>query len=83
MRTATARELHKLLSENGANLRNLLGEPRAQLSLPTDGKGLRVLAEIPTPGTKGLITLTFRLEGQDLAIPVELADTFEHYRTSV
>jgi hypothetical protein len=79
IRLATPTELRKLLREHGAEVRNLLGEPYAQLSIPTDGRGLRVLADIPRPGASGRITLTYRLDGQDLEVPVELSDDFETY----
>ena len=46
-RRATALEVRTVLRERPLDLRAMLGEPAAQLSMPTDGRGVRILARLP------------------------------------
>lgn len=81
MRTVTFDELRRILREHSDQLCRMLGEPRAQLSIPMDGRGLRILAGVPRPGASGHVMLSYSLDGKKLKIPVELSDDFENYST--
>ena len=78
-RLATAAELIELLRQHSGDVRRLLKLPRAQLSIPTDGHGLRVLAEIPNRPKNRHVIIRYNLRGQDIEIPVEVRDTFEKF----
>jgi hypothetical protein len=60
-RKAIGREILVLLSERSGEMRTLLGEPLAQLSMPTDGKGLRVVAAVPHPRVHAVVVLRLTL----------------------
>jgi len=80
-RRATAQEISSLLRDRGSELRALLREPKAQLSMPMDGHGVRILARLPHPPMASMVSLTLILEsGEDVEIPVQLSADFESFR---
>jgi hypothetical protein len=79
-RAASLSELFELLRTHSGTIRQMLGEPDAQLSVPTDGKGLRVLAEIPGfVGGPRHIKITYKLRGREIEVPIEISTGYENY----
>ena len=80
MRQATFGELKDLLTSNPMKVLMELGNPDAQLSIPLDGGGLRVLVEthagksceVPT-------TMCVRIGGEDVEFRLESRDTAQDY----
>ena len=82
VRRATYGELRELLSSAQRRLLVRLGTPpNAQLSVPADGRGLRILVETEA-GFAGAVpkTVHMDLHGEDVAIRVEVRDTAQSYR---
>jgi hypothetical protein len=79
-RRATASEILKLLRDRSGEMRALIGEPMAQLSMPTDGKGLRVLAALPHPTTGAVVILRVTVGDEEVEVPVQISGDFERFR---
>ncbi len=82
MRTPTYREIRELLSSAQHRLLLRLGNPpNAQLSIPTDGRGLRILVETEAGYAAYLPkTVHIDLDGEDVIIPIESRDTAQSYQ---
>jgi len=81
-RRATASEILTLLGKRSDEILGMLGEPEAQLSLPTDGAGARVLAALPHTPRIGQVFLRFDIGDEEVEVPVELSTEFEHFRAT-
>lgn len=79
-RKATPQELRTLLREKTAEIRRSVGDPEAQLSIPTDGKGLRILAVLRKVPNVPSTVITVRLANEDLEVSVELLSDFELFQ---
>lgn len=79
-RQATALEIMHLLRTRFGDVQAMLGEPKAQLSLPTDGKGARVLARVPHPPARAEVTLVMTIDDQKVEFPVQLTADLERVR---
>jgi hypothetical protein len=82
VRKATTPEILDLLRTHSGELRDILGEPAAQLSLPTDGRGARVLARLPHTPDQHETTVVMVLDDQTLEIPVQLSGDYERMRAT-
>ena len=81
-RTATAAELKTLLSEEPMSVLSRIGDVHAQLSIPTDGKGLRVLVETRTDAQARRVprSVRVRILGDMVSVPLEARATSQDYR---
>jgi hypothetical protein len=82
MRKATASEVRTVLRERASDLRAMLGEPEAQLSFPTDGAGVRILARLPHPPNAALVTLRLVVNDLEVEIPVHLSGEFRRFHAT-
>jgi hypothetical protein len=80
IRKATAEDIGIILREHFVKLWEELGV-RAQLSMPVDGRGVRVLARVPYKPEKTHITLLFNLNNDQIEVPIELSEDYERFRT--
>lgn len=80
MRDATFEELTELLGRDPAALLGRIGIPDCQLSIPTDGKGLRVLVETaPGEGASVPASVELRVGGEEVRIPLEVRESRQRY----
>ncbi len=78
-RRATAVEVMTLLRERPHDVLDMLNEPEAQLSLPVDGAGVRILAAVPhLPVSSGTV-LRLSIAGQEVEVPVEFSEQAEEF----
>jgi hypothetical protein len=81
MRRATYSELRDLLTSNPTKLLWIIGNPNAQLSIPLDGRGLRVLVEIQAGRSKEVpATVHVRIGDEDVDIHMEARETAQKYK---
>jgi hypothetical protein len=76
-RKATVSEIKKLLKERPNEIRGLLNEPLAQISLPIDDSGPRILARIPHALVAKATILQFTVDGENIDVAVELSDDYD------
>ena len=81
-RLATATEILALLRGRPDDVRGLLGEPSAQLSLPTDGRGARILARVPYTPHQSSTKLVMSINDIEVVVPVQLLKGIETFRVS-
>jgi hypothetical protein len=79
-RKATASEILRLLRERPGEMRVLLGEPAAHLSMPTDGNGARILATLPQLPAVATTSLLVTLEAEEIEVLVQLSGDYERLR---
>ena len=72
--------LLRLMRWHSVELQQQIGSCPIQLSLPTDGKGVRVKVSVP-PGCRSQIPdhVTFTLDGQPYVIPLETDEDYQDY----
>jgi len=78
-RRATAEEIGLILREQYAELWKICGA-QAQLSMPVDNKGARVLARVPYNPEKAEISLLIKLNDEQIEVPVEFSMDYERFR---
>jgi hypothetical protein len=80
MRRATFPELQELLNHDHARLLSAIGNISAQLSIPVDGRGLRVLVETEDGLSKGVpSSVNVIIGGEDVEIVLESRDSIQEY----
>ncbi len=80
MRRATYSDLRDLLTSDPMKLLWIIGNPDAQLSIPLDGRGLRILVETQAGRSKEVPTsVCVRIGGEDVDIHMEARDTAQKY----
>ena len=80
MRNATFAELQKLLTTNPASLMSSIGKTGCQLSIPTDGRGLRVLVETePGEGAEVPNNVSVVIDHEVVCVPLEVRETKQAY----
>ena len=80
MRRATYSELRDLLTSNPMRLLWIIRNPDAQLSIPLDGRGLRVLVETQTGRSKDVPAwVKVRIGDEDVDIQMEARETAQRY----
>ena len=78
---ADVAQLQQLLSAETEQLQEKIAVEPLELSLPTDGKGPRLLARVPkgmASGVPEVITVT--LKSKQLVVPITVEDNFEVYK---
>lgn len=72
--------LLRIMRHHSLELQHHIGSCPIQLSLPTDGKGVRVKVSVPS-GYRFQIPdhVIFTLDGQDYVISLETAEDFQSY----
>ncbi len=77
---ATAKDLLRLLRERAPEVRQRLAVEDAQLSLPTDGKGLRIKVSV-RPGMSSELPhhIEFELDNRIIDVPLEVDEDFQEY----
>ena len=84
MRHATFAELKELLTSDPTKLLLEIGKPDAQLSIPVDGQGLRILVEVEAGQSKKVPASVFvRIGDEDLELHLEVRETAQDYRPLV
>ena len=80
-RPATLAELQTLLSEHPMRVLSRVGDEHAHLSIPTDGRGLRVLVETRTDRLAERVpdSLRIRVRGHMVDVPLEARATAQNY----
>lgn len=80
-RPATIAELQVLLSKHPTRILSRIGDKHAHLSIPTDGRGIRVLVETRTDALADRVpdSLRVRLRGHIVHVPLEARATAEDY----
>ena len=80
MRQATYSELKDLLTSDPMKLVGIVGNPDAQLSIPLDERGPRVLVETQAGCSKEVpISVRVRIGGEDVNILMEARETAQKY----
>lgn len=72
--------LMRIMRYHSVELQHQIGSCPIQLSIPTDGKGVRVKVSVPS-GYRSQIPdhVTFTLDGQAYDIPLETKEDFQSY----
>lgn len=80
-RPATLAELQMLLSKHPMLVLSRVGDEHAHLSIPTDGRGLRVLVETRTDALADRVpdSLRVRVRGHMVYVPLEARATAQDY----
>ncbi len=79
-RRATAAEINAVLREQSPRFLQFLELREAQLSIPVDGKGLRVKVSVrkgERPAYVGKVA--WKIGEETVAIPLEIAEDYEEY----
>jgi len=80
VRRATAQELVRILREQPLELQAALGVSMAQLSIPTDGRGLRIRVSMPAGADVSIPeTIQWRLGDELVEIALEAAGDYQDY----
>lgn len=82
MRPATFSDLTEVLREQSNIIQERLSVGQANMSIPTDGKGLRIHVSVPQDAPNGLPEkIEMRLsDGSDVEVPLEVTKDFRPYR---
>jgi len=80
MRRATTAEIVTLLRSRSSEVRKMIGEPAAQLSVPRDAQGPRVLARLPRAPTQRNVMLVVQIDDEQVEVPVQLSGEFQRVR---
>ncbi len=80
-RRPRATELHKILRDRSLEIEDRLAVSPVQLSMPVDGKGVRIKVSVQK-GFGGALPskIEFPLDGETLEIPLEVREDFQDYR---
>ena len=80
MRRATYSDLRDLLISDPMRLLRIIGNPDAQLSIPLDGRGLRVLVETHVGRSKEVpSSVCVRIGDEDVDVLMEARETAQNY----
>ena len=80
MRQATFSELQELLTSDPMKLLSQIGNLEAQLSIPVDGQGLRILVETQSGRSKEVpVSVCVRIGGENVGIRLEARETAQDY----
>ena len=80
MRRATYRDLQEILHSNMTLLRRKIGNDRAQLSIPVDGRGLRILVETGEgEANKVPPTVRIKVHGEVIGVNLEAREAAQVY----
>jgi hypothetical protein len=73
--------LAQIMRQHSLELEQRLGGIPVQLSVPVDGKGIRIKVSVP-PGYRSQVPrfVTFTLEGESYVIPLEVEEDYQEYR---
>ena len=79
-RQATANEITAILRNQSSRFLRELQLEDAQLSIPVDGKGLRVKVSVRKGETRSIAnSVTWRIDEKQVTIPIEVAEDYEEY----
>ena len=83
IRSATFAELQMLLSKYPVRILSHVGDVHAHLSIPTDGKGLRILVETQTDAEAERVptSLHVRVRGFTVNVPLQARATAQNYQS--
>ena len=83
MALASANQVLRLLREQSHQILSTLKMPRAQLSMPTDGRGVRILVGIDRRAAGGPPVpqrLQMNLDGELVDVPIEIDPVYQDYQ---
>jgi len=79
-RRASASEVARLLRTAPAEVERLLGVAPVQMSLPTDGMGVRIKASVREGFAKKVPkSIVFRFDADEISIPVETVEDYQDF----
>lgn len=79
-RQATAIEVATILREQSSRFLRVLQLKDAQLSIPVDGKGLRVRVSVRKGERRSDVdSVTWQMDEKQVIIPIEVVEDYEDY----
>lgn len=79
-RQATAVEVAAILREQSSRFLRMLQLKDAQLSIPVDGKGLRVKVSVRKGERRSIVdSVTWQMDEMQVTIPIEIVEDYEEY----
>ena len=80
MAVANASQILLLLRHHGGEILSRLKVARAELSMPTDGRGARIQVSVPPDEPVNLPTqIRMKLDGDDVVVPLEIVRDFQEF----
>lgn len=80
VRKATFNEMRTIISEQGRELAERLHVPDAQMSIPTDGRGLRIrMAVRKNQPHRPAADVELSVNGNTVVVPVEFVEDYQDF----